>query len=325
MRKTITLFSLLLFAIIFAFTSEQNYSQSVTTAAINGQVEDQKGDALPAATILLTHTPSGTQYGTTSRADGKYNIVGLRVGGPYSVKISFVGYKSQSLDDIYLQLSQNKEINFKLVSETIELETVNITGERSAIISSNRTGASTNVTTEQIENFPTISRSFQDFQKFNPQSSGNSSSSAGRNNKFNNIQIDGTQYNDLFGLGESGTPGGAAKTNPISLDAIQEFQVVIAPYDVRLSGFTGGGINAITRSGTNQYTGSAFGYYRNESLVGKSPDELRTKFNKFTEYQTGFRLGGPVIKDKLFFFLNGELTKRNEPKENIALTQLTLT
>jgi hypothetical protein len=183
-------------------------------------------------------------------------------------------------------------------------------------MNSERSGAATNVQREQIERLPTISRSFQDFTRLTPQANGNSLS--GRNGRFNNIQIDGASNNDLFGLGSTGAPGGQAGTNPISLDAIQEFQVVLSPYDVRQGRFSGGGINAVTRSGTNEFSGSVFAFGRNQNTAGKSPtpDPVtgeRTKLAEFYDYQTGFRLGGPVIKDKLFFFVNGEITRRSAP------------
>ncbi|MCU7491171.1 MAG: TonB-dependent receptor [Ignavibacteria bacterium] len=311
----------LLFVLFVLFGASQAFAQGVTTAAMNGTVVDNEGQPLPGATIVAIHVPTGTQFGTTSRVDGKFNISNMRVGGPYTVKASFIGYTTQVKEGISLSLGQNYTINFKLTSESIQTGTINVVADRNAVISGSRTGASTNVGVEEIKAFPTISRSFQDFAKLTPQFDGRSSSAAGRNNRFNNIQIDGTQYNDLFGLGSTGTPGGQAGTTPISLDAIQEFQVVIAPYDVRQGGFTGGGINAITRSGTNFFSGSVYGYYRNQNFMGYSPDDKKTKVTEFNEYQTGLRIGGPIIKDKLFFFANGEFTRRTDPSDNLSLTQ----
>ncbi|MHB8929923.1 MAG: TonB-dependent receptor plug domain-containing protein, partial [Melioribacteraceae bacterium] len=184
-----------------------------------------------------------------------------------------------------------------------------------------RTGASQNVSLKQIEQIPTIDRSFSNFAKLSPLFSGLNLQAAGRTSRFNNIQIDGAQYNDLFGLGSSGTPGGTSGTNPISLDAIQEFQVVIAPYDVRYGGFTGGGINAITRSGANTFAGSAFLYGRNQNFIGQrnANTGLDQKVANFSNYQYGFRLGGPIVKDKLFFFVNGEMTTNTRPIYNTSL------
>lgn len=307
-------------------TSSLAFAQGMTTAAINGTVIDQNNNPLQGATIQATHLPSGTSFGTTSRNDGKFNIQNMRVGGPYTVKVSFIGYTTQTVSEVVLSLGQNLELDVQLSENTLKMNELTVVGKKNSILNSGRTGASTNVDLSQISAFPTISRSFQDFQKFTPQFSGSANvergnSAAGRNNKYNNIQLDGTQYNDLFGLGQSGAPGGQAGTNPISLDAIQEFQVVIAPFDVRYGGFTGGGINAITRSGTNTYSGSIYSYGRNESFMGKSPDAAKKKYDEFTEYQSGFRLGGPIVQDKMFFFVSGELTQRTSPASQLAITQ----
>lgn len=334
MRFVVTRFSMFL-CVAVVLSLAQVSAQSVTTAAINGTVREAGGETLPGANVIALHLPSGTSYGSSTRADGRYNLLNLRVGGPYRVTISFVGYETKVLEDITLELGQNLRLDVGLSSKTVELGTVEVTSDRGAILSSSRTGASQHVGTKQIESFPTITRSFQDFTKFSPQVSGNSV--AGRNNRFNNIQIDGTQYNDLFGLGATGTPGGQANTNPISLDALQEFQVVVAPYDVRQGRFSGGGINAITRSGTNTFEGSAYYFFRSEGMIGDlnstrynivpgaigqyTDSTVKSGFANFDEYQAGFRIGGPIIENKLFFFANAELTSRDQPYENIAFTQ----
>lgn len=319
MSKVKQLMSLFLFLV--ALFSYQSIFAQTTSSAINGTVVDQNGAALPGANIIAVHVPSGTQYGTTSRMDGKYNLVGLRTGGPYKVTVSFVGYTTQVEEGFNLALGQNLMLNFKLPEEAVQLSGVTVTGERGSIISQARTGASQNVSLKQIEEIPTISRSFSSFAKLSPLFSGLNLQAAGRTSRFNNIQIDGAQYNDLFGLGSSGSPGGTAGTNPISLDAIREFQVVVAPYDVRYGGFTGGGINAITRSGANNFSGSAFFYGRNQNLIGQRNANTGQdqKVASFTNYQYGFRLGGPIMKDKLFFFVNGELTTYTTPQYNTSL------
>ncbi|MHB8842665.1 MAG: TonB-dependent receptor, partial [Candidatus Aquicultor sp.] len=320
MKTTLTRLSFLLIALLFLSVQSTNFAQVATTASISGTVTDQNGDALPAASIIAVHVPTGTQYGTTSRNDGKYNLIGLKVGGPYEITVSYVGYQKQTHTINKLELGQSFSLNIKMAETAVEISGVTVTADRNAIISDARTGSSQNVSSKQIEEVPTISRSFQNFAKLSPMFSGQNLQAAGRSNRYNNIQVDGTQYNDLFGLGSSGTPGGQAGTNPISLDAIQEFQVVIAPYDVRLGGFTGGGINAITRSGTNEFHGSAFVYGRNQDLVGKYYNNIKNPVNDFKEWQYGFRLGGPIMKDKIFFFVNGELTGRNEPTSNLSLS-----
>ena len=310
--KTLILMMLLISSVSFA--------QGMTTAAINGTITDDKGEFLPGANIIAVHEPTGTQYGVSSRSNGKFDLTALRTGGPYSITVSFVGYNPQEKKDVYLQLGQNMKISFTLTSESVKLSEVTVVAEKNAILSEGRTGASQSVSAKAIKVLPTVTRQFQDFSKLSPQFSGTSSSAAGRNNKFNNIQVDGTQYNDLFGLGNSGTPGGQTGTTPISLDAIDQFQVVVAPYDVRFSGFTGGGINAITKSGTNKFHASVYGYGRNQNLIGDSGVlEDNKAYPDFKEYQTGFTVGGPIIKDKLFFFVNGEIGRRTKPTTNLSL------
>ncbi len=298
-------------ALILLCMTNESFAQGVTTAAVNGAVIDKSGNPVAGATIIGIHEPSGSTYGTSSREDGRYNLQNLRVGGPYSITVTLIGYKEQKKDGITLELSQNLRIDFSMVEEAVVLSGMEVIGERNALMSASRTGAETHVSEFQIESFPTIARSFTDFMKFTPQFIGNSA--ANRPNRYNNIQIDGAVNNDLFGLASSGTPGGQAGTTPISLDAIQEFQVVIAPYDVRQAGFTGGGVNAITRSGTNTITGSVFFTGRNQNWVGTSPDANKTKYGTFSEYQGAIRLGGPILENRLFFFLNGEITRKNQP------------
>ena len=311
---------MLLFVVFFGMT-QISLAQGLTSASINGKVSAIDGEELPSASVMAVHIPTGTVYGTSTRMDGKYNLTGLKTGGPYKITVSFVGYQTQVKENVYLELSQNLMINFKLPETSVTLSELTVTAEKSAIMSQARTGAAQNVSLKQIEEIPTINRSFSSFAKLSPLFSGVNLQAAGRSSRFNNIQIDGAQYNDLFGLGSSGTPGGTAGTNPISLDAIQEFQVVVAPFDVRFGGFTGGGINAITRAGTNDYHGSAFFYGRNQNLTGKrnANTGLDQKVADFSNYQYGFRVGGPIIKDQLFFFLNGELTTYTTPQYNTSL------
>jgi hypothetical protein len=291
------------------------FAQGTTSAAMNGIVTDLNGQPLVGATVVAVHVPSGTRFGTTTRDDGRYNLVGLRVGGPYTVTCSYVGYQKEEETSLTLVLSQNLTIDFKLVEEAVQTTEVLVTAERNAILSSGTTGSAATVRGEDFNRLATISRSFQDFQKIDPLYVDNSA--AGVSFRYNNIKIDGAMYNDLFGLPSSGTPGGQAGTNPISLDALQEFQVVIAPYDVRQGVFTGAGVNAVTRSGGNSFTGAAYYYGRNENFVGKSADASQKPYADFSEYQAGFRLGGPISENKMFFFVNGELTKRNQPIHRI--------
>lgn len=314
-RATTLLWSAVAGLVLAALVAGALSAQSVTTASFSGVVKDNNGQPVYGANVIATHVPSGTVFGAATRADGRYNIPFARVGGPYTVTVNFIGYKKETRENVMLTLGEDKRINFTLTEEAVEMAGVEIVVERNPIISESRTGAALTVTNDQITKMPTINRSFDDFTRLTPQFSGNSA--VGRNNRYNNILIDGSVNNDLFGLAGSGTPGGQAGTTPISLDAIQEFQVELAPYDVRKGGFTGGGINAITRSGTNKYEGSVYTYGRNESFVGSGIDKIPVA--DFSETVYGFRVGGPIINDKLFFFVNGEYSKRNSPT-NFGIT-----
>ncbi len=314
----------LLLACLCTLAISNSFSQGITTAGIAGKITGKGGEPLPGANIIAVHEPSGSKYGTSSRDDGSYTLPGLRVGGPYSVTASLVGYQKKEQKDVYLQLSQNFDLDFALAEETVQAGEVVITAERSSVFNSSHTGAATNISRENIDRLPTISRNFQDYYKMSPYFSpstvgGGNGNALGRNSKYNNIQIDGTNFNDLFGLGSSGTFGGQSTTkviSAISLDAIEEFQLVVSPYDVRQADFTGAGINAVTRSGTNQYKGSAFYYGRNEEFMGLTPTSsypAKKKLDGFTDDQYGGRVGGPIIENELFFFANGEVSRFKQP------------
>jgi hypothetical protein len=295
------------------------YAQSVTTGALSGKVvaaEDRA--ALPGAQVEAVHVPTGTRYNTVTRGDGRFDLPNARAGGPYTVTARMDGFQDQTAEDIHVRLGQTTDLDFNLQLASIT-EAITVTGESTAIINSGRTGAASNVSTEAIETLPTISRGLEDFARTNPffsvipdNDADSQVSVAGRNNRYNNISIDGAVNNDLFGLSDSGVPGGQTQTTPISLDAIQELQLLVAPYDVRQGGFSGGSINAITRSGSNQFTGSVFYYTRDEGLVGDGPDTFN-EFGTFDDEQYGFRLGGPIVRDKVFFFVNGESDSLDEP------------
>ena len=288
-------------------------AQGLTSAAITGKVTDRSGQPLVGANVILVHNPTGTSYGTSTRDDGGYNLPNLRVGGPYTLTVSYVGFAKEEIRDIYLQLSQQQTFNVSLAEQAVQTGEVVVTAERTGILSPARTGAATNVLRTQIDRLPTISRNFQDYYKLSPYFTGVNSSAANRNNRYNNIQVDGANFNDMFGLGATGTPGGQSSVTPISLDAIEEFQIVLSPFDVRQAGFTGAGINAITRSGTNTLKGSAFFNTRNQDFAGVSPDDFEQKLASFTEKSYGLRLGGPIIENQLFFFGTVELARREAP------------
>jgi hypothetical protein len=283
-------------------------AQGVTSAAFSGTVLDNEGKPLPGATIKAVHVPTGTVFETIAREDGRFDLFAVRVGGPYTITASLTGFAPETLTDITVKLGENRDVKFALTQERIDVG-VTVTAPN-PVISQSRTGAAQNVTTEIIETMPSISRTFGEFARMSPQvdSSGGGFNAVGRNYKYNSIQIDGAVNNDLFGLGSSGTPGLSA---PISLDAVQEFQLVVAPYDVRYGGFTGAGLNAITRYGTNNFSGSAYFFGRNQSFIGKGPDG--TPYSDFKESQFGLRIGGPIVQDKLFFFLSAEMGRRSTP------------
>ncbi|MFT4024942.1 MAG: TonB-dependent receptor [Flavihumibacter sp.] len=282
----------------------------VTTTGINGVISAASGVLLEGATVKATHLPTGTTYSTSSGKSGVYNIPNMIPGGPYTVAVTYVGYDSFEETGLNFSLGDNIRFDATLRTTSTELASVVVAGQRGGGSLRRKTGASTSIGREQLSNLPTLSRSLQDFTRTVPQANGNSF--GGMSNRFNNITIDGAVNNDVFGLASSGTPGGQANTTPISLDAIQEIQVVLAPYDVSYGNFTGGGVNAITRSGTNNLEGSVYYFVRNQSFVGKDP-VTKAKTTDFTDKQYGIRLGGPIIKNKLFFFANAELGRRSAP------------
>ena len=294
------------------FTAQLGWSQGATTAAMSGVISDKSGMGLPGATVIAIHTPTNTQYVAPTNSDGRFNIQNMRVGGPYTVRVTFVGYKDLVREGMNLTLGQNLRFDQKMSDATTELSEVTVSGRRDPVINAGRTGASTTVQREQIERLPSLSRSFADFTRLTPQaSSANNQSFAGRSGNYNNVTIDGAIFNNSFGL--SSTVGGQSNAQPISLDAVQEIQVNLAPYDVRQGSFTGAGINAITRSGTNKFSASVYGFERNEKLVGNKVRDLQQDFPTFSLYQLGARIGGPIIKDKLFFFVSVEGERRKDP------------
>ncbi len=280
-----------------------------TNSSIEGVVTDEAGATLPGANVVAVHEPTGTQYGAATNAEGRYRILQMRVGGPYTITVSFVGYVEETLTDVQLTLGQTRALDFELAEATAELEGIEVTAEADPLLNSSRTGAATNIDEETIEDLPTISRGLADFARLTPQSGGGYNL-AGRNERYNNIQIDGATLNDVFGLGEA-VPGSQAGAQPISLDAIQEFNVELAPYDVRYSGFTGGLINAITKSGSNDFEGSLRYRRGGDAFVGDLEDNA---FGDFSENLLVGTFGGPVIEDKLFFFVNAEVKREGEPQ-----------
>ncbi|MDA3800426.1 MAG: TonB-dependent receptor [Kiritimatiellae bacterium] len=276
------------------------YSQ-ITNSGMNGTVSAESGEKLPGATVVAVHEPSGTQYGTVTNTDGRFNLQGMRPGGPYTINVSFVGYSTASYTDVSLYLGESFILNSELNQNAIDVLEVMIIGAKPSKFSTSKTGATTNISNEQLNSMPSINRSISDIARISPYANG--LSFAGGDGRSTNFTVDGANFNNNFGLG-SGLPGGG---NPISLDAIEEIQVVIAPFDVRQTNFIGGGINAITKSGTNTFHGSAYTYLNNQNLRGNSIGDV--DFGDRAEESTnvyGVTFGGPIIKNKLFFFVNGE-------------------
>ena len=300
--------TLVVLVLLFGVLSAPVFAQ-VTTASLTGTVVDGDGNPMDAATVVAVHEPSGTQYGVTTRSDGKYNLPNLRVGGPYTVSASYIGYTGQAQEGIYLNLAQKLNLSFTLESEATELETVVVTSNTNALIDGEQTGAATVVGRDQLAKLPTISRSASDYTRLTPSASGNSF--AGRNDQFNNFSLDGSIFNNPFGL-DAATPGGQTSAQPISLDAIDQIQVSLAPYDVTQAGFTGASVNAVTKSGTNEFKGTVFGFYRNQDFTGNQVSGTPAVPTELSQLQTGFSIGGPIIKDKLFFFANAEIERRTD-------------
>ena len=285
-------------------TSVLTLMAQVTTSALSGKVtmNDTKEEVI-GATIQAIHEPSGTKYAAVTNANGRFTIQGMRNGGPYSVAISYIGYETKTFRNIVLELGETYNLNALLSEDANELTEVVVSGKASKF-AAEKTGASTNINQRTIQELPTINRSIGDLAKLSPYYGG-SNSFGGMNGKMSNFTLDGANLNNNFGLNSS-LPGGG---NPISMDAIDEVQMVVAPFDVRQSNFIGGGINAVTKSGTNTFKGTAYFYYTNEDMHGNRVDGVQnSEPNPGEEKVYGFTLGGPIIKDKLFFFANYERT-----------------
>jgi len=312
----------------------------VTTGNIAGSVSDPSSGPLPGVTVEATHVPTGTHYTAITDSSGRYFIPNAKVGGPYHITAALEGMKPADVNNVQVGLGGTTEVPLTMRLSAVS-ESITVTARPDDVINPNHVGSTSTVAEKQIESLPTINRSLQDFARTNPyfvidprDDSATTMQVAGRNNRYNNIQIDGAVNNDLFGLAATGTPGGQSNSQPISLDAIEQIQLVVSPYDVRQGGFTGGGVNVVTRSGTNKFSGSLYGTKRDQSSVGKTvpvfnntAGQIGCCFNgngtitsitekpitQFDYSQYGARLGGPILQDKLFFFVNGERNRRDQP------------
>src|SRR5437773_6300032 len=288
-------------------------AQGVTTAAIAGVVTDSSGGPLEGGRVVAVHGPSGTAYAAVTRADGRFTIPGMRVGGPYRVTVALVGYRREVQDQISLTLGVTTDLRFALGRASVELEPVTVTATTSSVFSSERTGAATTISTAQIGHLPTITRRVEDLLRLTPQYSPMSFgfSFAGQDNRFNNMTIDGSYFNNSFGL--AGQPGDRTGVTPISLDALEQLQVNVAPYDVRQGNFVGAGINMVTKSGTNDVTGSIFYNTRSDNFVGTEAGPNTFNPGTFKYHDIGVALGGPIIRDRLFFFGSFENDGQTNP------------
>jgi hypothetical protein len=312
------LYSIILTVLILAAANVAN--AQITTGVISGKVTDQKGGTLPGVTISVVNTSTGTRYGNQTNADGRYTITNVNPGGPYIISASFVGYKKQELTGITVNLG-NATYNFQLADEATALKEVIVRSTGGTT----KTGASTRINQNQLKNMPSLSRSLQDLTRLTPQSSNNSFQ--GTNYRYNNVTLDGAINNDAIGFSPSlggqnnvsGQVGSSTRTSPVSLDAIQDIQVYVAPYDIKIGNVLGGSINAVTRSGTNTVTGSVYGFGRGAFLIG--PNRIPANVggdgasepSAFHDFQFGARVGLPIVKDKLFFFTNEEFARRKDP------------
>ncbi|SHL66323.1 TonB-dependent receptor [Flavobacterium xanthum] len=319
MKKLLKLFFVLA---VFFYANSNIYAQGNTNSSISGNVYDKDTQTLPGASILAVHTPSGTRYSASTDGTGNFSISNMRVGGPYKVTVTFVGFSDFVNSDVYLQLGENKTFKVVLLEESNELQEVVVKSSRDNTFNTQRTGAQTVINADKINALPSLSRNISDFARLTPQAQLRGDdvlSIGGQNNRFNAIYIDGAVSNDVFGLAANGTNGGQTGVSPISIDAIEQFQVSVAPYDVKLSGFAGGAISAITRSGTNNFEGSAYFLNRDESIAGKTPPSLagtngRKKLADFSAQTYGVRAGGALVKDKLFYFINYEKQNNETPQ-----------
>jgi len=298
-------------------------AQGVTTSSMIGTIVDQSNEPLIGANLIAVHTPTGTSYGTSTNEDGSFGIPNMRVGGPYTITVSYIGYEDLIIENVMLNLGEKYKRTITMAESGVMLDELVVTALSGS--TGQNVGASTQINAADIDVLPTLNRDIDDFLRLTPQanSTNGGTSFAGMNNRFNAIYIDGAVNNDVFGLAGSGTNGGQTGTAPFSVDIIDQLQIVLSPYDVSLGGFAGGGVNAVTKSGTNRFAGTAYYFLQNESLAGKTngsfaesiglADEDRTKLDDFAQSTYGVSLGGPIVKDKVFFFANVEVQDDETP------------
>jgi hypothetical protein len=311
----------ILFLLLSALTLQFTVNGQITTSGMSGTVRNANNEALTGATIKATHVPTGTVYNTQSRAFGRFDINNMNNGGPYKIEVSYVNYTTEVKEDVFLNLGEVFRYDFIMNLSTVSLTEVTVAA-RSRINLDAKGGTSSSIGRERIELTTAVGRNITDYIKVTPfaktlNGSEGAVAIAGQNNRYNSFYIDGAINNDVFGLAASGVNGGQTGATPISIDAIDQFQIFISPYDASIGNFTGGGINAVTKSGTNKIEGSVYYFFRNEKLAGKNPAQRKDTAQRFPAFKNrtyGFRVGGPIIKNKLFYFLSAEQQRDETPQ-----------
>lgn len=316
MNKLYTL--IVVFISIFSF---HNSIAQITGSELKGVITDEGGNSIPGVQINILHEPTGTQNNLLTDVNGRYFLPNMKPGGPYTITFKYSTYQTRTEKDVYLELGEAKLLPIQMQPSVNELTEVEVVFDKNDQFSDKKKGAETNIGEDQIGRLPTINRSLQDMTRVSPQAAGNSY--VGSNYRYNNLSIDGVANNDAFGFQEpgvgaggstaAGSPGALSKTQPISLDAVSEIQVATSPYDVKLGNFTGGSLNVVTRSGTNKTEGSVYNFFKSNATTGGAPYASRDKIESFYDIQSGFRLGGAIKKNRLFYFVNAELGRRSEP------------
>jgi hypothetical protein len=291
--------------------------QGVTTASLTGFVTSTEGTPIENANVVAVHVPTGTLYRASVTSSGRYNLPNLKVGGPYRVRATSIGFEPHSEADIFLTLAETLRLDFRLVRQAVQLAGIQVTAERDEVLNAGRTGAAMTVNPAKIVVTPSIKRSTRDLTRLDPRSDGNMSF-GGRNWLYNNISLDGSYFNNPFGLDDP-APGGQANAEPVPYDAVAQLQLSLAPFDVREGGFTGANINTVTKSGTNEFRGTIYSFGRNDAFQGNTVSGSQVIANPSLNYnQSGFSISGPLLRDKLFYYLNGEIERTKDPGSNFV-------
>src|SRR6266702_3574960 len=317
MKRVVWSCGLLATFALLLFPPRAALAQGVSSAAVAGRITDESGAPVPAAQLTLINGSTGQRYAARSRDDGRYSFENVDVGGPYTLGARALGFEPKTGTPFNLQLGQRLALDLSLKRAAVELAGVIVETSSNPLLSTARTGAGSFISDSALRRLPTLNRAFNDFVNTAPQivkTPGGGASFTGQNDRFNNIQIDGTVNNDLFALGASNQiPGGGVNARPLSIEAVKEYQVLTAPFDVRQGGFVGGLINAVTKSGTNQFHASVFGYMQNENFVGSDTNGVSVPVADYQQQQYGFTFGGPIIRDRLHFFVTGDFRHDNRP------------